>query len=136
VATVPDGTTIVLGGLESVTQNKTQTKVPILGDIPLLGTLFRSVDDTDKQSKLYVFVKAHVIRPGDQIGGLKDIRRVSKKYREEFEDMESKFQKQSAIPGLKSKPLEPATVLEEDDDYLDKLEERLQEMELKKSSVQ
>jgi type II secretory pathway component GspD/PulD (secretin) len=130
VATVPDGTTIVLGGLERVTQNKSHSKVPILGDIPLVGALFRSVNDTDGQSKLYVFVKANIIRPGDQAGGLKDIRRVSKKYRDEFEKMERKFQGQDAIPGIKGKPMDPLRVLEmdeidrdHDDDEYDRIDE-------------
>jgi len=115
VATVPDGTTIVLGGLESVTQNKSQTKVPILGDIPLIGALFRSVNDKDQQTKLYVFVKAHIIRPGDQAGGLNDIRKVSKRYRDEFEDMEKKFQGLDDVPGIKPKPMDPLKVLEMDE---------------------
>lgn len=115
IATVPDGTTIVLGGLESVGQQKRQTKVPLLGDIPLVGALFRGVNNTDVQSKLYVFVKANVIRPGDQVGGLKDIRRVSKRYRDEFEDMEKRFQTQDDVPGLKPKPMQPLKVLEMDE---------------------
>lgn len=115
VATVPDGTTIVLGGLESVKQNKVQTKVPILGDIPLIGALFRDVNNSDEQSKLYVFVKANIIRPGDQRGGLNDIRRVSRKYREEFEDMERKFQGLDDVPGIKPKPMDPLKVLEMDE---------------------
>lgn len=115
IATVPDGTTIVLGGLESVTQNKTQTKVPILGDIPLVGALFRGVSNADSQSKLYVFVKANIIRPGDQAGGLNDIRRVSKRYRDEFEEMEKKFQGLEDFPAIKPKPMDPLKVLEMDE---------------------
>jgi type II secretory pathway component GspD/PulD (secretin) len=134
VATVPDGTTIVLGGLETVTQNKSQTKVPILGDLPLIGTIFRSVDDTDQLNKLYVFVKANVIRPGNQLEGLEDIRRVSKKYQDRFEEMENKFQRQDDFPGWKPKPMDPEKVLEEDEEYLDNLEQRLQEMDYEKSS--
>ncbi len=114
VATVPDGTTIILGGLESVGQAKTQSKVPLLGDLPLIGTLFRGVDNTDKQRRLYVFVKANIIRPGDQAEGLEDIRRVSKKYRDEFEEMEEKFQDLQDFPGIKPPPMYPEKVLEDD----------------------
>ena len=135
VATVPDGTTIVLGGLEAVTQNKSQTKVPILGDIPLIGTIFRSVDNTDKQSKLYVFVRAHVIRPGNQIEGLEDICRVSTKYRNKFEKMENKFQCQDDFPSWKPKPMDPEKVLE-DDEYLQELEKKLDEMDKAKATVE
>ena len=114
IATVPDGTTIILGGLESVDQNKSQDKVPILGDLPLVGALFRSVVDSDAQSKLYIFVKANIIRPGDQAEGLEDIRRVSEKYRQKFEDMEERFQGLQDVPGIDPKPMDPLKVLEED----------------------
>ncbi|MBA7646685.1 Secretin GspD [subsurface metagenome] len=65
--TVPDGTTIILGGLERLKQSKGGTKVPILGDIPFIGGLFRSTANIDEQSRLYVFVKAHILRPGEEL---------------------------------------------------------------------
>lgn len=114
VATVPDGTTIILGGLEAIKQNKSHSKVPILGDIPLIGGLFRGIDNSDEQSRLYIFVKAHIIRPGDQEGGLKDIRRVSERNRASFEEIEDKFQKLEDWPGIKPTPMDPLRVLEED----------------------
>jgi type II secretory pathway component GspD/PulD (secretin) len=116
VATVPDGSTIVLGGLEEIDQQKNSTKVPILGDLPLVGGLFRSIDNQGLQDKLYVFVKANVIRPSDQVGGLRDIKRVSDKYRNSYEDMEQQFQKMESWPGIKANPMQPKGVLEEDDD--------------------
>ncbi|MHC5200177.1 MAG: type II secretion system protein GspD, partial [Planctomycetota bacterium] len=115
VSTVPDGTTIILGGLESVAQSKLVKKVPILGDLPLVGGLFRDIDDSDSVGKLYVFVRANIIRPGDQVEGLEDIRRVSGKYREEFEEMEEKFQSMQDWPGIDSPPMDPVKVLEDDD---------------------
>lgn len=115
VATVPDGTTIILGGLEGIDQQKSTTKVPILGDIPIVGGLFRGINDNGQQSKLYVFVKANVLRPSDQSEGLEDIRRVSGKNRKEFEKMEKDFQEHQDWPGIKPKPMEPGTVLEEDE---------------------
>ncbi len=114
VSTIPDGTTIILGGLEKVKQSKTQNKVPILGDLPLVGGLFRDVDDADEQGKLYIFVKANIIRPSDQVEGLEDIRRVSDKYRIEFEEMEDKFQRMQDWPGVDPEPMDPLKVLEDD----------------------
>jgi type II secretory pathway component GspD/PulD (secretin) len=128
IATVPDGSTIVLGGLEEIDQTKDSSKVPILGDLPIVGGLFRKIDNTGSQDRLYVFVKANVIRPSDQIEGLKDIKRVSDKYRESFEDMEQKFQKMQSWPGIKSKPMDPEKVLE-DDEYIQRLRERQAEKE-------
>ncbi len=117
VSTVPDGTTIILGGMETINQSKKQSKVPLLGDVPLIGGLFRGVDDSGKQGKLYIFVKANILRPGDQIGGLEDIRRVSGKDRAAFEEMERKFQEEQDWPGIKPKPMDPVKVLDEDEDW-------------------
>lgn len=113
-ATVPDGTTIILGGLESIKQDKTTSKIPLLGDIPLIGGLFRGIDNTDEQNRLYVFVKAHIIRPGDQVAGMEDIRDVSEKNRRSFEELEEKFQKMESWPGVEPDTMEPERVLEQD----------------------
>jgi type II secretory pathway component GspD/PulD (secretin) len=72
--TVPDGSTIILGGMVKLNQNKGGSKVPILGDIPLVGGLFRSIATRTIQSKLYVFVKAEIIRPDGPSGhGMKEL---------------------------------------------------------------
>ncbi|MDD5459765.1 MAG: secretin N-terminal domain-containing protein [Phycisphaerae bacterium] len=115
VGTVPDGTTIILGGLETLDQAKGHSKTPILGDLPLIGGLFRGVTDSGEQSRLYVFVKANIIRPGDQLAGLEDIKRVSERNRRAFEELEERFQEQEDWPGVKGKPMDPVRVLEIDD---------------------
>ncbi|HDS85687.1 MAG TPA: hypothetical protein ENN97_10895, partial [Phycisphaerales bacterium] len=114
VTTVPDGSTIIMGGLERINQNKSNSKVPILGDLPLLGGLFRGINNKDEQSRLYVFVKANIIRPGDQLEGLDDMRRVSERNRRAFEELEEQFQRMESWPGVKAQPLDPKSVLEED----------------------
>lgn len=114
VSTVPDGTTIILGGLETINQSKGNSKVPILGDLPVIGSLFRGVTDIGEQSKLYVFVKANILRPGDQAGGLEDIRRVSAENRRSFEKMEKQFQELQDIPWIDPKPMDSEKVLEDD----------------------
>jgi len=113
VVTVPDGKTIILGGLEKLNQTKGGTKVPVLGDIPLLGGLFRSTANTDTQSRLYVFVKAHILRPGEK-GGLSDTELVSRRNREKFERYEEEMQRYEDWPGIKPKPMDPLRVLEAD----------------------
>jgi type II secretory pathway component GspD/PulD (secretin) len=114
VTTVPDGSTIIMGGLEKINQNKNHTKVPILGDLPLLGGLFRGINNKDEQSRLYVFVKANILRPGDQVEGLEDMRRVSELNRRAFEELEKGFQDMQSWPGLKDQPMDPKRVLDED----------------------
>jgi len=115
IVTVPDGKTIILGGLEKTTQSKGGGKVPILGDIPLIGGLFRNATNSSVQSRLYVFVKAHILRPGQEFTGISDIEVVSLKNRTTFEKFEKEMQDYEDWPGIKPKPMDPEKVLEEDE---------------------
>jgi len=112
IVTVPDGSTIILGGLTKLKQAKTGNKVPLLGDIPIVGTLFRSTSDTDKANKLYVFVKANILRPEETIG-LGQLKRISQRNRDEFEEAERKFQRYETFPGIEPEPMDPERVLEQ-----------------------
>jgi type II secretory pathway component GspD/PulD (secretin) len=110
--TVPDGSTIILGGLLKLNQSKGGTKVPILGDIPLLGGLFRSTSNSDIQRNLYVFVKAEIIRPDKTGFAGGELQRISDRNREAFEQHEIEFQNYQDWPGVTPKPMEPLRVLE------------------------
>ena len=112
--TVPDKSTIILGGLERLTQRKGGTKVPILGDIPLIGGLFRGTANTDVQSRLYVFVKAHILRPGKRPTGESDIELVSAHNRATFEKYEAEMQAYEDWPGKEPQPMDPLRILETD----------------------
>jgi general secretion pathway protein D len=59
--TVPDGHTVILGGLVTQTSRSVESKWPWLGDLPLLGWLFRSSSDTKEDRYLYVFITSHII---------------------------------------------------------------------------
>jgi len=56
-----DGQTIVLGGLISNTQGKEESKVPFLGDIPLLGNLFKSQSKEERKTELIVLLTPYII---------------------------------------------------------------------------
>jgi len=58
-----DGQTVVLGGLIAENVSKTKDKIPVLGDIPLLGRLFRSERSTSEKRNLVVFVTPKLIDP-------------------------------------------------------------------------
>jgi type II secretory pathway component GspD/PulD (secretin) len=111
--TVPNGKTIILGGLEKLNQSKGGSKVPLLGDIPLVGGLFRGVANSDTQSRLYVFVKAHILRPGEKYEG-SDMQKVSLKDRKRFEKYEYEMQKHQDWPGVDPKPMDPVKILEDE----------------------
>lgn len=61
-----DGQTVVLGGLMQDVVSHTKSKVPILGDIPILGWLFRQSSSRSDKQNLLIFITPHVIRdPSD-----------------------------------------------------------------------
>ncbi len=60
--TTRDGGIVVLGGLISNQSSNTRQQVPLLGDIPLLGNLFRYSDSSREKQNLMVFIRARVIR--------------------------------------------------------------------------
>jgi type II secretory pathway component GspD/PulD (secretin) len=60
--TIPDGYTIVVGGLQIDSQTSGSSQLPWLADIPLLGWLFRSTTENTTHSKLFVFLRADVMR--------------------------------------------------------------------------
>ncbi|EKO3607382.1 type II secretion system secretin GspD [Vibrio metschnikovii] len=67
---VQDGQMLVLGGLIDERTAESESKVPILGDIPLLGYLFRSTNTTVEKKNLMVFIKPTIIRDGMTADGI------------------------------------------------------------------
>lgn len=59
--TVPDRATIVISGLIREDRVRQVSKVPLLGDIPLLGWLFRSTSDQRRKTNLFIFVTPHIV---------------------------------------------------------------------------
>ena len=64
-----DGQVVVLGGLIKDEVQDAQQKVPLLGDIPYLGRLFRSDAEQVKKQNLMVFIRTTIIRDADQLAG-------------------------------------------------------------------
>lgn len=60
-AVVGDGQTLVLGGLFQMSNLKTQEKVPLLGDIPYLGRLFRHDVDETRKREILIFITPKII---------------------------------------------------------------------------
>lgn len=58
---VEDGQTLVIAGLISDDVSKTTVKFPILGDIPLVGALFKQKADTKTKTELLIFLTPHII---------------------------------------------------------------------------
>ncbi|MBV9619519.1 MAG: type IV pilus secretin PilQ, partial [Gammaproteobacteria bacterium] len=61
---VNDGQTVVLGGILETTQREDDTKVPYLGDIPVLGHLFKQTSHKDDKDELMIFITPKIVREG------------------------------------------------------------------------
>jgi general secretion pathway protein D len=62
---VADQQTIVIGGLITDNQVETTTKVPVLGDIPILGMLFRHKSSLTKKRNLLIFLTPYIVRSAE-----------------------------------------------------------------------
>jgi type IV pilus assembly protein PilQ len=58
---VENGGTVVLGGIFQQTQRTSDTKVPVLGDIPVVGNLFKSTGRTDDKTELLIFITPKIV---------------------------------------------------------------------------
>ena len=65
---VNNGDTVVLGGIYEQTTSSGENKVPLLGDIPLLGYLFKSTSKAENKSELLIFVTPKILKESMQTG--------------------------------------------------------------------
>ena len=59
-----DGQTVVLGGILKTTSSDNSNKVPFLGDVPILGNLFKNTIKIDNKDELLIFVTPKIVREG------------------------------------------------------------------------
>lgn len=81
VISASDNQTIVLSGLMETNDTVSESKVPVLGDIPLIGALFRTKTKTKQKTNLLIFLTPHII---DGPEDLEEVHRVKMLQREEF----------------------------------------------------
>ncbi|MEZ5278206.1 MAG: type II secretory pathway, component PulD [Opitutaceae bacterium] len=62
--TIWDGATVVMGGLTREETKSINDKIPLLGDLPMLGRLFRSEGESTTKRNLLIFVTANLVSPG------------------------------------------------------------------------
>jgi len=62
--TIWDGATLIMGGLTREEVKKVNDKVPVIGDIPVLGRLFKSKGESAQKRNLLIFVTANLLSPG------------------------------------------------------------------------
>lgn len=77
VVVTPDGQTVVIGGLMQNNQTETTSKIPLLGDIPLLGNLFKRKSKGDTKTELLIFLTPHVVRQPSQLAAMTHTERAN-----------------------------------------------------------
>ncbi len=102
---VRDGDTVVLGGIIRSTVTSTIRKLPVLGDIPILGELFRTTDRNKQKTELLVFLTPRIVQDPD------DALRISREHAGDLSPASQKVIERSRRPGRteeQQKPKEPA----------------------------
>ena len=116
VAVTPDGETVVIGGLMQNSKTETTTKIPFLGDIPLLGNLFKRTQLSDSKTELIIFLTPHIVLSPKELAALSAKERersdASKGLTEkELDKFLDQLPKQQSSPGSTPKSGKVAPVL-------------------------
>lgn len=64
---VKDGETLVLGGLIQETESKKVAKIPFLGDLPVIGSVFRNTSTTNEKSELVIMITPRIIKDTEDV---------------------------------------------------------------------
>lgn len=90
VLSVPDGQTMAIGGLMNSDESKVITKVPILGDIPIIGEFFKHTSSSKDKRELMILITPTIVTNNDPVKG-------SSKMLEELENSKRQWQEMEDI---------------------------------------
>jgi type II secretion system protein D len=99
--TVHDGETVVIGGLIQSREGQSESKVPILGDLPLLGALFRTTRTSSTKTELLVVLTVDILRSSE------DVHQMSVEQRDKYVLPDS-IRQSPLMEGLRITPQEQA----------------------------
>ncbi|HLH52875.1 MAG TPA: hypothetical protein VKY92_04595 [Verrucomicrobiae bacterium] len=103
VAVTADGQTVIIGGLMETDKSQTDTKIPVLGDIPLLGNLFKRKQKSDTKTELLIFLTPHIVQNPADLAYLSNHERANSDGMKDF----SRDELDKFIDTLPAKPLQP-----------------------------
>ena len=72
VVATPDGQTVVIGGLMATAKASSESKIPFLGDIPVLGNLFKRKSKSGTKAELLIFLTPHIVRTPTQLAAMSE----------------------------------------------------------------
>jgi general secretion pathway protein D len=70
VVVTPDGQPVVIGGLIGNQKASSESKIPLLGDIPVLGNLFKFSNHSNQKSELLIFLTPHIVQMPSQLAAM------------------------------------------------------------------
>jgi len=105
--TIRDGETVVVGGLIQSSNSESENKVPILGDIPVLGALFRTTSASSRRTELMVVLTVDILRSDE------DVKQMSVEQRDKFL-LPDNIRQSPLMERLQIKPQEQALGPKED----------------------
>ncbi len=126
---VMNGETVIIGGLTKDKTDESSTKIPILGDIPILGIPFRDKSDSYDRKSLVIMLTPYIVKRSEDLSRLRDElaqlsileRELSKKFNRDLEDgkefIEVEPSKENVVTYDTQLSSEPATQELEDDGY-------------------
>jgi len=100
---VKDGATIIIAGLIKDEATKNRSKIPILGDIPLLGNAFKQISDVDERKELVIFLTPTIVsgREGIKYSGRYETKEMQEMQKSVFEKLAVKEPEES-VPEFKN----------------------------------
>lgn len=76
VVVTPDGQPVIIGGLMQNNKTGTESKIPLLGDIPLIGNLFKRQIKSNNKTELLIFMTPHIVQTPGQLLALSERERA------------------------------------------------------------
>jgi general secretion pathway protein D len=116
VVNTPDGLPVIIGGLIQDVKTETITKIPLLGDIPLLGNLFKRIQKDDTKTELIIILTPHIVMEPTELAALTAKERarsgaVNGLSEAELNKFFDELPKKKTSPDASSKPGKSAPVL-------------------------
>src|SRR5262249_43370875 len=76
VVVTPNTQTVIIGGLLEAAKAESESKIPLLGDIPILGNLFKHKIKTDARTELLIFLTPYIVEAPTEIASLSEKERT------------------------------------------------------------
>ncbi len=88
VVVTPDSQTVIIGGLMRDAMSEAESKIPFLGDIPLLGALFKRKAKNDSKTELLIFLTPHIVGAPTEMASLANKEREKGSVKKAFTEKE------------------------------------------------